>query len=115
MDWTVSATYKSSYYLTAFNGGAGEEGAREVTAVDAGGVATAYGNDLLRLHDEVDSFVHLDLGLGYTHGDGAVRVEGFVNNVTDEAHATQGVVDRTTQEFVFNPPRTYGLRMRVSF
>jgi iron complex outermembrane receptor protein len=115
MDWTVSATYKSSYYLTAFNGGSGEEGAREVTAVDANGVATAYGSDLMRLHDEVDGYVHLDLGLGYTHGDGNVRVEGFVNNVTDEAHATQGVIDRTTQEFVFNPPRTYGLRMRVSF
>jgi iron complex outermembrane recepter protein len=115
MDWTVSATYKSSYYLTAFNGGAGEEGAREVTAVNASGVATAYGSDLARLHDEVDGFVHLDLGLGYTHGEGNVRIEGFVNNVTDEAHATQAVIDRTTQEFVFNPPRTYGLRMRVSF
>lgn len=28
-----------------------------------------------------------------------------------EAHATQAVIDRTTQEFVFYPPRTYGLRM----
>lgn len=115
MDWTVSATYKSSYFLTAFNGGSGEEGAREVTAVTSTGIATAYGNDLRRLHDEVDGYVHLDLGLGYTHGDGYVRVEGFVNNVTDEAHATQAVIDRTTQEFVFNPPRTYGVRMRVSF
>lgn len=115
MDWTVSATYKSSYFLTAFNGGSGEEGARTVTAVDANGIASAYGTDLRRLHDEVDGYVHLDLGLGYTHGDGNVRVEGFVNNVTDEAHATQAVIDRTTQEFVFNPPRTYGVRMRVSF
>ena len=49
-------------------------------------------------------------------GDAAGRtIEGFVYNVTDEAHATQAVIDRTTQEFVFNPPRTYGLRMRVSF
>jgi len=115
MDWTVSATYKSSYFLTAFNGGSGEQGARTVTAVDANGIASGYGTDLRRLHDEVHGYVHLDLGLGYTHGDGNVRVEGFVNNVTDEAHATQAVIDRTTQEFVFNPPRTYGVRMRVSF
>jgi iron complex outermembrane receptor protein len=113
MDWTISATYKSSYFLTAFNGGSGDEGAREVTAVNSAGVATTYGNDLKRLHDEVDGYVHLDLGLGYTHD--AVRVEGFVNNVTDEAHGTQASIDRTTQEFVFNPPRTYGVRMRVSF
>ena len=48
------------------NGGSGEEGAREVTAVNSSGIATA-------------------------------------------------LIDRTTQEFVFNPPRTYGVRMRVSF
>ena len=37
------------------------------------------------------------------------------NNVTDEAHGTQAIIDTGTQEFVFNPPRTYGLRMRVNF
>jgi outer membrane receptor protein involved in Fe transport len=55
------------------------------------------------------------VGVGYTHGDGNVRVEGFVNNATDEAHATQGTFDTGSQEFVFNPPRTYGVRVRVSF
>jgi iron complex outermembrane recepter protein len=118
VDWTISGTYKSSYFLTAFNGGPGQEGAREVTSATAipnGGIATGYGAELLRLYDEVDSYVHLDLGVGYTHGDGNVRVEGFVNNVTDEAHGTQASVDGGVQEFVFNPPRTYGLRMRVSF
>ena len=115
VDWVVSGTYKSSYYLTAFNGGAGEEGARTVTAVDGKGVATGFGADLLRLHDEVDGYAHLDLGVGYTHGDGNVRVEGFVNNVTDEAHATQASIDSGSQEFVFNPPRTFGVRMRVNF
>lgn len=118
LDWVISGTYKSSYFLTAFNGGAGDEGAREVTAVAPvpnGGIATGYGADLLRLHDEVDSYVHVDLGVGYTHDGGNVRIEGFVNNLTDEAHGTQATVDGGTQEFAFNPPRTYGLRMRVSF
>jgi iron complex outermembrane receptor protein len=115
VDWVISGTYKTSYYLTAFNGGAGDDGAKTVTAVDADGVATTYGADVLRLHDEVDSYVHLDLGVGYTHGDGNVRVEGFVNNVTDEAHASQATIDGSSQEFVFNPPRTYGLRVRVQF
>jgi hypothetical protein len=44
-----------------------------------------------------------------------VRVEAFCNNVTDEAHGTQAIIDTGTQEFVFNPPRTYGIRMRVNF
>ncbi len=43
------------------------------------------------------------------------RVEFYVNNVTDEAHATQAGIDTGTQEFIFNPPRTYGVRMQVSF
>ena len=115
LDWVVSATYKSSHFLTAFNGGPGQDGAREVTAVDASGVATAFGPELLRLYDEVDGYTHIDLGLGYTHGEGNVRIEGFVNNVTDEAHQTQAVIDGTTQEFVFNPPRIYGVRVRVNF
>ena len=58
LDWVASATYKSSYFLTAFNGGPGEDGAREVTAVDANGVATAFGAELLRLCDEVDGYTH---------------------------------------------------------
>ena len=115
MDWVVSATYKSSQFLTAFNGAPGHNGAKQVTAVDAAGVATAYGPDLMRLYDRVDSYTHLDLGIGYTHEKSNVRVEGFVNNVTDEAHATQTTIDTGTQEFVFNPPRTFGVRMQVSF
>ncbi|MBB6095433.1 iron complex outermembrane receptor protein [Povalibacter uvarum] len=115
MDWVASGTYKSSYFLTAFNGGSGRDGAKEVTTVDAAGVATGYGADLLRLYDEVDGYVHLDLGVGYTTGEGNVRVEAFLNNATDEAHASQATIDGGTQEFVFNPPRTYGARIRVSF
>jgi len=115
LDWIASATYKTSYFLTGFNGGTGEDGGREVTSVDSSGVANGFGAPLLRLRDEVDSYVHLDLGVGYTHGNGMLRIEAFCNNVTDEAHATQAIIDTGTQEFVFNPPRTYGLRMRVNF
>lgn len=65
--------------------------------------------------DKVDSYAHLDLGVGYTHGDGNVRVEGFVNNVTDEAHASQATIDGGSQEFVFNPPRIFaGIRKPVT-
>ena len=78
-------------------------------------MATAYGPDMLRLYDQVDAYTHLDLGIGYTHEKSNVRIEGFVNNLTNEAHATQATIDTSTQEFIFNPPRTYGVRMQVSF
>jgi iron complex outermembrane receptor protein len=114
-DWVISGTYKSRQYLTAFNGGPGQNGSRTVTAVDANNVATAYGAEQLRLFDKVDGYFHMDLGLGYTHEATNARIELYINNVTDEAHATQAGIDTGTQEFIFNPPRTYGVRMQVSF
>ena len=114
-DWVISGTYKTRQFLTAFNGGPGQNGSRDVTAVNAAGEAIAYGAEELRLFDKVDGYFHMDLGLGYTHEASNVRVEAYVNNVTDEAHATQAGIDPGTQEFIFNPPRTYGLRMQVSF
>jgi hypothetical protein len=57
----------------------------------------------------------LDLGVGYTRDGSDVRVEAFVNNVTDEAHGSQASIDGGAQEFVFNPPRTFGVRVHVGF
>jgi len=114
-DWVISGTYKMRQFLTAFNGGPGQDGSRTVTAVDAAGVATGFGAENLRLYDKVDGYFHMDLGLGYTHEASNARVEFYVNNVTDEAHATQATIDTGTQELIFNPPRTYGVRLQVSF
>jgi hypothetical protein len=117
-DWVISGTYKTRQFLTAFNGGPGQNGSRAVTSVDANGLITGYGAEQLRLYDRVNGYFHLDLGLGYTHelsGDSSARVEFYMNNVTDEAHATQAGIDNNTQEFIFNPPRTYGVRLNVSF
>jgi outer membrane receptor protein involved in Fe transport len=86
-----------------------------VTAVNAAGVATGFGGENLRLYDKVDGYFHMDLGVGYTHEASNARVEFYVNNVTDEAHATQATIDTGTQELIFNPPRTYGVRLQVSF
>jgi len=114
-DWVISGTYKTRQYLTAFNGGPGQNGSRDVIAVDANNVATAYGAEQLRLFDRVNGYFHMDLGVGYTHEATNARIELYANNVTNEAHATQASIDTGTQEFIFNPPRTYGVRMQVSF
>ena len=114
-DWVISGTYKARQYLTAFNGGPGQSGAKEVTAVDSHGMPTAYGKEDINLYDKVNGYFHMDLGLGYTHEASNARVEFYINNVTDEAHATQATIANATQELVFNPPRTYGVRMQVSF
>jgi iron complex outermembrane receptor protein len=114
-DWVVSGTYKTRQFLTAFNGGPGQNGSRQVTGVDSNKLVTAYGPEELALFDKVNSYFHMDLGLGYTYEASNARVEFYINNVTDEAHATQAGIDTRTQEFIFNPPRTYGVRLQVSF
>ncbi len=113
-DWVISGTYKTRQFLTAFNGGPGQNGSRDVTSVDANGLATSFGAEELRLYDRVNGY-HLDLGVGYTHEASNARVEFYVNNVTDEAHATQAGIDTGSQEFIFNPPRTFGVKLQVSF
>ena len=75
--------------VTAFNGAAGNNSVRDVVAVDARNNVTAYGKEEMRLFDKVNGYFHMDLGLGYTHDASNARVELYVNNVTDEAHATQ--------------------------
>ena len=115
LNWIVSSTYKSRYFMTAYNGAPGSDGVHLVTGV-TNGVASSFGTvDQLRLYDRQDGYVHFDLGLGYTRAGEDVRVEAFVNNVTNEAHATQASINTGTQEFVFNPPRTYGIRVHVGF
>jgi iron complex outermembrane receptor protein len=113
-DWNVSGQYRSSYFMTAFNGEAGSDATRAVRVVDEDGNPTLLGEELLRLRDEQDSFVHFDAGFGYTLN--TVRFEAYVNNLTDEEHAVEATINTNpTQNYFFNPPRTYGVRLRASF
>jgi iron complex outermembrane receptor protein len=114
IDWSVSGQYRSSYFMTAFNASPGSDAARAVRVVDEDGNPVLYGEELLRLYDEQESFVHFDLGLGYTRGN--VRFEAYLNNVTDEVHAVEATINTNpAQNYFFNAPRTYGLRMRAIF
>jgi TonB dependent receptor len=100
--------------MTAFNASPGSDAARAVRVVDEDGNPVLYGEELLRLYDEQESFVHFDLGLGYTRGN--VRFEAYLNNVTDEVHAVEATINTNpAQNYFFNAPRTYGLRMRAIF
>ena len=100
--------------MTSFNASPGSDASRAVRVVDADGNPVLYGDELLRLHDQQDSFVHFDAGFGYELN--SVRFEAYINNVTDEVHAVEATVNTNpTQNYFFNAPRTYGVRMRANF
>jgi iron complex outermembrane recepter protein len=99
-DYVVSAGYRSSQFMTIFNG-------EDFLQPD---------NPRLRLNDKVDGYWTFDLGLGYSHGtDGKLRVEGYVNNLTDVQTEAAIIITQFDNTRFFTRPRTYGGRVRLKF
>lgn len=100
LDAILSAGYRSSQNLTIFNG-------IDFNPLD---------NEDDRLLDEVDGFWTFDLGAGYTFDqDGKYRLEGYVNNLTDQQPAEAIIITAFDNTRFFRRPRTYGARLRVKY
>lgn len=99
-DWVVSAGYRSSQYMTIFNG-------EDFRFPD---------NPRGRLDDLVEGYWTFDAGAGYSHGpDGKLRLEAFVNNLTNSVHEAAIIITEFDNTRFFTRPRTYGVRARVKF
>ncbi len=98
-DWLVNFTFRAKHFLTAYNGV---------------GIEPKTGEPVPSFFDKVNSYVNIDIGVGYSHGDdGRIRVEGYVTNITQETHATSQLSDAFNFNRWYNPPRTYGVRVRL--
>ncbi|MEP7315065.1 MAG: TonB-dependent receptor [Sphingomicrobium sp.] len=96
-DYVLSAGYRSSSYMTIFNG---EDYSPETVE--------------RRLDDKVDGYWTFDVGAGYSHGrDGKLRIEGFINNLTDAVHESAIIITQFDNTRFFTRPRTYGARIRL--
>lgn len=96
-DYVVSAGYRSSQYMTIFNG----EDFTPATIEK-------------RLDDKVNGYWTFDFGAGYSHGpDGKLRVEGYVNNVTNAIHESAIIITQFDNTRFFTRPRTFGARIRL--
>ncbi|MEO7815329.1 MAG: TonB-dependent receptor [Sphingomicrobium sp.] len=97
-DYVLSAGYRSSQYMTIFNG-------EDFQNPD---------NPRRRLDDKVDGYWTFDVGAGYSHGrDGKVRIEGYINNLTDAVHESAIIITQFDNTRFFTRPRTYGARIRL--
>ncbi|MEO8617848.1 MAG: TonB-dependent receptor, partial [Sphingomicrobium sp.] len=93
----LSAGYRSSSYMTIFNG----EDYTPATVEK-------------RLDDKVDGYWTFDVGAGYSHGrDGKLRIEGYINNLTDAVHESAIIITQFDNTRFFTRPRTYGARIRI--
>lgn len=104
-DGIVSAGYRSSSFMTIFNG----------IDYDTTDAQTLNGSDA-RLDDKVDGYWTFDLGAGYSHGfDDKWRIEGYIANVTDVQKPQAIIITQFDNTRFFNRPRTYGARLRMRF
>lgn len=99
-DYVVSAGYRSDFFTTIFNG---EDFQRP-------------NNPRRRLDDKVDGYWTFDAGFGWTPpGDGRLRFEAYVNNLTDEIHEAAIIITQFDNTRFFTRPRTFGARVRVQY
>ncbi len=103
LDWQVLVNYRSDFYLTQFN-------ELPVTFLD-GTVQSALEAGF---PDKQDGFATINLGIGYSFGDGW-RVEAFGNNVTDEEATQKALVGSGLNLRFLNDARYYGLRAMKNF
>jgi iron complex outermembrane receptor protein len=97
-DWIVSAQTKTKQYMTPFNGD---------------GVDSRTGATSPNLSDVVPSYTRIDVGAGFTHPNGKLRFDGYINNLTDEAHVNSIINTPSLNLRFFNPPRQMGVRLSV--
>ncbi len=128
-NWIVDAQTRSKSYMTVFNG----EG-RALPPINfeipAPGVSSDYDRLIApgqpgtacyphcgeaRLNDVIPAYTNINLGAGWTHPDGRLSINGYVNNAFNVAYATSIVSTPNLNLRFFNPPRTAGVRMRVDW
>jgi iron complex outermembrane receptor protein len=118
-NWIIQGQTVGQHYLSVFNG----DGTRVLPLVPETPTRpnpvtpdyTALQMDPRRLTDVVDAYTRFDLGLGWTHPDGRLAINGYVNNLTDVVYATSINANPGSNLRFFNNPRTVGVRVKVEW
>jgi len=100
IDGIMSFGYRSSQFMTIFNG-----------------IDFNPDDDVAdRLDDSVDGYFTIDAGTGYNFGDDEkYRFEAYVNNLTGIEREQAIIITQFDNTRFFSPPRTYGGRFRAKF
>ena len=99
-DYLLSVGYRDDHFLTIYNGLDYSEEFKETGVVDP------------RLDDLVKGYWTVDLGIGYNHGDTNLRLEGYVNNLTDVVQPTAMLITQDSNTRFFTRPKIYGFRIK---
>ena len=125
-NWIVDGQTRTKHYMTVFNGEGDylppvsppPDGADEYEdLIDPGDPrASCYPRcGSARLNDVVPAYTAFNLGAGWTHPDGRISINGYVNNAFNIAYATSIISTPNLNLRFYNPPRTAGIRVRVDW
>ncbi len=123
VDWSVSMTYRSKYYLSPFNDQGFDASGNEIPLSDmvvnnhwlitGAGFDGANGNFM---SDSVPATVIWNANVGMNFGDeGQYRVEAWGSNLTDETYSGKAFINDSVNIRFLNPPRMAGLRFIANF
>ncbi|MBT8139058.1 MAG: TonB-dependent receptor [Gammaproteobacteria bacterium] len=110
LDYLLSFGWRDDQFLTIYNARDYEAEALNSDA-DPGNNKVPEG----RLDDEVDSYYTVDFGLGLDLADTGVRLEAYVNNLTDEQQPVAMLITQFDNTRFFTRPRVYGFRAKWMF
>jgi iron complex outermembrane recepter protein len=118
-NWIIQGQTVGTHYLSVFNG----DGTGVLPLVpstperpnEPSANYIALQADPSRLTDVVDMYTRFDVGAGWTHPEGRLSINGYVNNLTDVVYATSINANPGSNLRFFNNPRTMGVRVKVEW
>jgi len=99
-DYLLSVGYRDDHYLTIYN------------SIDYSEEAQLTGIPQARLDDRVKGYWTVDLGVGFNVDDSSLRIEGYVNNLTNVVQPTAMSITQDSNTRFFTRPKIYGVRLK---
>jgi iron complex outermembrane receptor protein len=114
-NWMIQGQTRTTHYMSVFNGNGARLSEPAPGVTPSGAAYDALVLDPRRLDDEVPTYTRFDAGIGWTHPEGRLAINGFVNNLTDIYYSTSINSNPGLNLRFFNPPRTYGVRVKIDW
>lgn len=116
IDWRITASYRSKFYATPFEGKGFDLNGNEIPLDDVPTCCFDEVGNGSFYNDKVDGFTIFNVNAGVNFGsEQQFRVEGYVNNLTEQAYAQKQIINAFVNIAFLNAPRTGGVRFTWDF
>ncbi len=115
-NWRVTGSYRSSFSATPFAGIGFDADGNQIPLEDMPTCCFAEVSSGQFFNDQIDSFTIWNATTSFVFGDeGQYKVEGYINNITEEAYAQKQIINHFVNIAFLNTPRQAGVRFSTVF